>query len=73
MTNSGQVGHMTEPRLRSYYERASLGFLILLTGAVFLLDAFTPRGVPAWILYLITLVLTHRHTYAIALSFLATC
>ena len=64
---------MTEPRIRSFYEGASLGFIILLVAAVFLLDSFTPRGIPAWILYLVPLVLTHRLSYVNAPSVLATC
>jgi len=72
MTSHGQAGHMTESRMRSYYEGVSLGLIILLTASVFLLDAFTPRGFPAWILYLIPLILTQRISSARPVL-LATC
>lgn len=73
MTSHGQAGHMTETKAHSYYEWASLAFIVLLAGTIFILDSLTPRGVPAWILYVVPLVLTHRISYVHAPSILATC
>ena len=63
MTSDGLPGLTTEklrPRLR---ELGMFAVIAALIGGTFLLDYLTPRGIPAWVLYTLPLVLTSRTSH----------
>lgn len=65
MTTVGRSWPTTEATARPEYGPATVALAALLIGLVFILDSITPRGIPAWILYLIPLLLIHRTSYSV--------
>ena len=73
MGTAGGSWPMNETAARSVQEAGRFALIGLLVASVFALDSLTPRGIPAWILYLVPLVLTSHVSSLWAPSISAGC